>query len=83
MTRFHSIVPVTGESVYSILSRLHVLEGSTSPLVTLKKWTGVRGYKPLSGLPTHLSKFANQLSLPDGPMRLIRAHTHFPYMHIF
>ena len=82
MTRFNSIVPVTGESVYSILSRIHVFEANVSPLVTLKSWTGVRGYKPLSGLPTHLSVLASEMSLSEGPMKLIQAHTHFPlYAH--
>jgi len=80
--RFHSVEPIAGESIYSILSRLYVLEANASPLVTLKSWTGIRGYKPLSGLPTHLDFLANQLGLPDGPIQLIRAHTHFPlYAH--
>ncbi|MBI3771783.1 MAG: TniQ family protein [Gammaproteobacteria bacterium] len=76
------VTPIWGESVYSVLTRIHVLEGNASPLATLKAWTGVRGYKPLSGLPTHLEVLAKELSLPEGPMRLIRAHTHFPlYAH--
>jgi len=80
--RFNSIEPISGESVYSILSRLHVLEARASPLVTLKSWTGIRGYKPLSGLPTHLDALANHLNVADGAMRLVLAHTHFPlYAH--
>jgi len=77
-----TLMPIHGETVYSMLSRLHILEGNTSPLVTLKKWTGIRGYKPLSGLPTHLENIAENLSTPDGPLRLVQAHTHFPlYTH--
>ncbi len=76
------VIPITGESVYSILARSHILEANSSPLVTLKTRTGIRGYKPLSGLPTHLDTLAKNIYVPDGPMRLVQAHTHFPlYAH--
>lgn len=76
------VIPITGESVYSILARSHILDANASPLVTLKTRTGIRGYKPLSGLPTHLKILAKSIYVSDGPIKLVQAHTHFPlYAH--
>jgi len=76
------VIPITGESIYSILARSHVLDANASPLVTLRNRTGIRGYKPLSGLPTHLEKLSKSVYVADGPIRLVQAHTHFPlYAH--
>lgn len=74
---YTAISPIIGENVYSILSRVHVIEGRRSPLETLQQWTGVRGYKPRSGLPTHLVNISDNLSYREGPLNLISAHTHF------
>lgn len=63
------VIPIAGESVYSILARSHILEAKSSPLVTLKTRTGIRGYKPLSGLPTHLETLAKNIYVPEGPDR--------------
>ncbi|MCG8045963.1 MAG: TnsD family transposase [Candidatus Thiodiazotropha endolucinida] len=73
-----TVIPVRGESIYSILSRVHTIEGRRSPLDTLRIWTGVRGYKPLSGLPTCLAEFSRHLKLSGGAQRLISNHTHYP-----
>lgn len=78
----YPVIPIAGESIYSILARSHILDANYSPLLTLKSRTGVRGYKPLSGLPTHLETLARSIYVPAGPLRLIQAHTHFPlYAH--
>ena len=72
------LIPIHGESIYSIISRLHTIEGRPSPLETLRIWTGVRGYKPLSGLPTCLAEFSRRLKYSGGVKRLINSHTHYP-----
>lgn len=78
----YPVTPIHGESVFSLISRAHLLSGNGSPFITLKDMTGHRGYKPLSGLPTSLGNIAAILKLPEGPTRLIRANTHFPlYAH--
>lgn len=72
-----SLVPKPQESLYSVLSRAHLALGSFSPLDTLKRITGRRGYKPLSGLPTNLKTISAKLGHPREPAELIDSHTHY------
>ena len=69
--------PKLSESTYSILSRIHIQSGESSPLDTLKKITGIRGYKPLSGLPTHIYKIANYLNYSNAE-KWLYSYTHLP-----
>ena len=70
------------ESVYSILARAHCILGNKNPLQTLSVLTGVRGFKPMSGLPTHLSDIANNLKLAKSTSDIINQNTHYPlYKH--
>ncbi len=74
--------PFTGENIYSILSRAHLRSVSNSPLETLRNFTGVRGYKPLSGLPTHINRLSRNLTTTLSAPDLVTFHTHFPlYQH--
>lgn len=77
------INPSKDESAYSILSRLHIVSGLTSPLDTFIKYIGVRGYKPQSGLPTHLSYFLNKIKYFESINFYINEHTHYPYYSHF
>ena len=81
-----SIVPLfkleNGESVYSILARAHCILGNNNPLQTLRTVTGVRGFKPMSGLPTHLSDITINLELAKPCSDIIDQNTHYPlYKH--
>ncbi|MFO1369074.1 MAG: TnsD family Tn7-like transposition protein [Marinagarivorans sp.] len=71
------------ESVYSLLCRVHQMASNASPLNTLKMVTGLRGYKPMSGLPTHISDIAKNLNLPKPPSVIINDHTHYPLYRLF
>jgi len=78
------IVPQPNESVYSILSRLHVRSGHASPFQTLERFVGVRGYKPQNGLPGSLCSFVSRSGLCLSTTELIAKHTDFPlYTHFF
>lgn len=71
--------PKPAESVFSILARIHIQTGEQSPFNTLTRWTGRRGYMPLSGLPTNLGTLAQKLSLEGGVDRLVSCHTHYRF----
>lgn len=66
-----------GETVFSLLSREHLLSGRTSPLISLKETTGHRGYKPLSSLPSNLDVICQNLDLGISPEEVIKKHTLF------
>lgn len=70
------------ESVYSILARAHCIIGNKNPLQTLSTVTGIRGFKPMSGLPTHLLGIKNNLKLVKSTLDIINQNTHYPlYKH--
>lgn len=71
------------ESVYSLIARVHRLTGSHNPLRTLTTFTGIRGHKPLSGLPTHLNKLITSLHITKSVTEIIRNHTHYPLYEPF
>lgn len=71
------------ESLYSLLCRVHQIVSNANPLNTLKIVTGLRGYKPMSGLPTHLNDIAKYLNLPKLPAVIIDDHTHYPLYKLF
>ncbi len=74
--------PYIDESTYSLLSRVHVQSGERSPFSTLKYLTGLRGFKPISGLPTHVSTLVKSFDIKGGVKALIKLHTHLPlYSH--
>ncbi len=71
-----------GESIYSILARAHCILGNKNPLQTLRSITGIRGFKPMSGLPTHLSDITANLKLAKPTSDIIDQNTHYPlYKH--
>lgn len=77
-----TVYPLPEESVYSILARIHIRSGKRSPLNSLKKLTSVRGYKPLSGLPTHLNEIVLRSGLSTTADLLAYRHTDYPlYTH--
>jgi len=73
----HACHPLPLECVYSILARIHIQSGETSPFTTLESWTGLHGYKPVSGLPTKLEVIAKKLSLKGGVGNFVNQHTHY------
>lgn len=66
-----------GENVFSLLSRAHILSGSSSALLTLKRYTAHRGYVPLSDLPTNLLNIKDSLGLNISVEDVIAKHTLF------
>ncbi len=76
------IEPKFNESTYSILSRVHLQSGNVSSLTTLKDITGIRGYKPLSGLPTHIRDITSYLNF-EYPEKWLYDYTHFPFYALF
>ncbi len=71
------ITPKPSETIFSILSRAHIMSAAASPLVTLKRLTDHRGYKPLSSLPSNLTLICERVHLKDSPEVVIRRHTLF------
>lgn len=76
------LTPKPRETIFSILTRAHILSGCISPLISLRKFTGHRGYKPLSSLPSNLNVICSSLHLETKPEVIIKNHTLFPlYRH--
>ena len=73
----------TNESVYSILARAHCILGHDNPLQTLTAITGIRGFKPMSGLPTHLADIAGNLKIKKSLSDIIDQNTHYPLYKYF
>lgn len=71
------------ETVHSLLSRVHLISGEKNPLETLTNVVGVRGYKPMSGLPTHIKDIVKSLSLDTEEKEVIDYHTHLPFYRTF
>ena len=77
------IQPLPNESSYPLLARIHQISGSKSPLNTLKNVLGIRGYKPLNGLPTHLENLLLNIEYTGDVNTYIEKHTHFPLYKSF
>jgi hypothetical protein len=78
VTSHHApIKPNNGETIFSLLTREHVMSGRISPLVSLKEMTGHRGYKPLSSLPSFLGVICQKLDLGISHNEVINRHTLF------
>lgn len=71
------------ESVYSVLSRAHLVLGYNNPLRTLALITGLRGYKPMSGLPSRLAAIAEALKINKSLDQIIEENTHYPLYKYF
>lgn len=71
------ITPKPSETIFSMLSRAHIISAATTPLLTLKNLTGHRGYKPLSSLPSNVKLVCERIHLDDPPEVVIRKHTLF------
>lgn len=77
------ITPKPRETIFSLLTRAHILLGSLSPLVSLQVLTGHRGYKPLSSLPSNIRHICKSLNLEINPAQIIQGHTLFPFYNPF
>lgn len=77
------ITPKPCETIFSLLTRAHLMSGSLSPLTTLRNLTGHRGYKPLSSLPSNLQHICGCLNLEVKPDQIIKRNTLFPFYKPF
>jgi transposase-like protein len=77
ISRHVFIKPNYGETIFSLLSREHLLSGRTSPLISLKEITGHRGYRPLSSLPSSLTTICQNLNLATTPEDIVINNTLF------
>lgn len=75
--------PKSQETIFSLLARAHLMSGCLSPLISLKKYTGHRGYKPLSGLPTNLSTLHKKLHIEMTLDDFLHRHTLFDFYKPF
>ena len=71
------------EIIYSYLARYHFISGEKNPLKTYKYLIGIRGYKPLSGLPTRLNQLQKIIFPGHTVKELIENHTHIGYYSPF
>ena len=83
MNTFNFLNFERNETIYSLLSRVHAVSGAKNPLNTLKNVVGVRGYKPMSGLPTHINDIVENLSLNISANKVVEYHTHLPLYRPF
>ena len=79
----YPIVLYPNELIYSLLTRYHHMSGEKHPLKTYIHVTGVRGYKPLTGLPTRLNQIQRRILPAQRVDELINGHTHFGYYSPF
>lgn len=77
------ITPKARETIFSMLTRAHILSGSSSPLTSLRDLTGHRGYKPLTSLPSNINHICGSLHLSERPEKIITGHTLFPLYRPF
>lgn len=77
------VIPRPEESAYSILARAHVQLGSSTPAESLRRLTGIRGYKPMSGLPTRGEAVLAATGMPLTVDSWIHRHTLFPLFRPF
>lgn len=83
ISRHVFIKPNNGETIFSLLSREHLLSGRTSPLISLKEITGHRGYRPLSSLPSNLTTICQNMNLTSSPEVVIINNTLFNFYRPF
>jgi len=78
-------LPFTDETVYSLISRYHLLYGGDSFSGTLHSLLGYRSTVPTSPLPNRLNTLAERLPVgyPLTALQLLELHTLFPYYQPF
>ena len=77
------VQPRPDETSYSLLTRAHLQSVNANPANSLETITGVRGYKPLSGLPTRSFEIIKNLKLPLTIDDWINKHTLYPLFRPF
>ncbi len=75
--------PRPNETSYSLLTRAHMQSANANPANSLESITGIRGYKPLSGLPTRSLEIIENLKLPLSLDDWINKHTLYPLFRPF
>ena len=77
------IVPRPDESAYSLFARAHIQAGNTSPRQTLRQYSGLSGYAPMSCLPSRLSHVSTLLAPTLTPEKWVDRHTFAPALRPF